>query len=65
MDLVSLRARVVSDMLRTGDAYRIKLRLVRSTTTRAAEEEAEQLTAALRTAFDEPGRQLAGASHLA
>jgi len=63
--VVSLRARVVSDMLRTGDAYRVKLRLVRSTAARCAEEEAEQLTASLRTAFDEPGTGPAGASHLA
>ena len=32
-EVVSLRARVVSDMLLTGDAYRVKLRLVRPTTT--------------------------------
>ena len=52
-----LRARVERGTLRTGDAYRVKRQLVLSTTPRAAEEEAEQLTAALRIAFDEPGRR--------
>ena len=65
MELVSLRAQVVIYMLPTGDAYRVKLRMERSTTTGAAEEEIEQPTASLGTAFDESGRQLAGASHLA
>jgi hypothetical protein len=40
---VSLRPGVESDTLRTGDAYRMKLRLVLPTTTRAAGEEAEHV----------------------
>lgn len=63
-ELVSLRAGVESDTLRTGDAYRVKLPVVLSTTTRAAEEEAEHVTAALKTAFGEFERQLAPHLHL-
>ncbi|MFM0012108.1 hypothetical protein PQR46_09525 [Paraburkholderia sediminicola] len=55
---VSLRAGVESDTLRTGDAYRMKLRLVLSTTTRTAGEEAEHVEAALKTAFGELEWQL-------
>lgn len=57
-ELVSLRARVERDTLRTGDADRVKLRLELSTATRAAGEVAEHETAALKTAFDELERQL-------
>lgn len=64
-ELVSLRAGVESDTLRTGNAYRVKLRVVLSTTTRAVEEEVEHVTAALKTAFGEPERQLErSTSHL-
>ncbi|RKT14250.1 hypothetical protein B0G69_7486 [Paraburkholderia sp. RAU2J] len=57
-ELVSLRAHVESDTLCTGDAYRVKLRVVLSATTRAAEVEAEHVTAALKTAVGELERQL-------
>jgi ribosome-associated translation inhibitor RaiA len=57
-ELISLRARVERDTLRTGDADRVKLRLELSTATRAAGEVAEHETAALKTAFDEFERQL-------
>jgi hypothetical protein len=55
---VSLRAGVESDTLRTGDAYRVKLRVLPSTTTQAAEEEAEHATAALKTSSGELEQQL-------
>lgn len=55
---VSLRARVERETRRTGDADRVKLRLILSTATRAAGEEADHETAALQTAFDELERQL-------
>jgi hypothetical protein len=42
-ELVSLRAGVERDTLCSGDAYRVKLRLVLSTTTRTAGEEAEHV----------------------
>jgi DNA-directed RNA polymerase specialized sigma24 family protein/ribosome-associated translation inhibitor RaiA len=55
---VSLRAGVESDTLRTGEAYRMTLRLVLSTTTRTARAETEHVGAALKTAFGELERQL-------
>ncbi|MFM0005147.1 hypothetical protein PQR57_29590 [Paraburkholderia dipogonis] len=42
-ELVSLRAGVERDTLCSGDAYRVELRLVLSTTTRTAGEEAEHV----------------------
>jgi hypothetical protein len=56
-EVVSLRARVERDTLRTGDAGRVKLRLVLSTATRVAGEEADH-ERARQTAFDELERQL-------
>jgi DNA-directed RNA polymerase specialized sigma24 family protein/ribosome-associated translation inhibitor RaiA len=57
-ELIRLRARVERDVQRTGNAYRVKLRLALPTTTLAVEEQAVSIAAALKTSFTELERQL-------